>query len=57
MDKLEHFDRTRKAIERAQWLDRQTHRLFEKSESLIGRATQLLEQIASATPCHRSAAE
>jgi hypothetical protein len=57
MNRLEHFEKTRRAIERAHWLDGQSLRLFERSESVILRARDLLEQIAAAASDHRGATE
>ena len=44
-------------LERAHWLDSQSLCLFEKSESVIRRARDLLERIAASASEHRSATE
>ena len=57
MNRLEHFEKTRRAIERAHWLDSQSLCLFEKIESVIRRARDLLERITASASEHRSATE
>lgn len=54
MKRIEHFDQSRRALERAQWMQRQTERLYQSSLETIERSRALLRAVGDIHPTFKS---
>lgn len=50
MKRIEHFDQSQRALERAQWMQRQSERLYQSSRETIERSRALLRAVADIHP-------
>lgn len=57
MDKLEHFDDSRRAIERSNWMARQALVIAETSENAIVESMKLVQDARHLTPTYRTETE